>query len=253
MMRTISRLPLQPLILILRFILLQQLFLTRQTTAFSILRKTFYNNYNYHLGAHRHDNHDLSLSGPVTAVSLSSMSSSATITITSGTLGDIMTGGLTTDTGSGGTLANQFNITSPMDRILVTANGNLQRIVSSWYDAPVHVVVQYCHFHPDQQYWERSVQLQIHNNTILCTAQSNITIHSGHCQQLVQTGQVGLGQLFRHLNRLPTFTLIEAGYHQGGLWRRYQLICQEITCDIVEHFVPNMWDFGDTALTNRLA
>lgn len=161
-----------------------------------------------------------------------------------------MTGGLTTDTGSGGSLAHQFNITSSMDRILVTANGNLQRIVSSWYDAPVHVVVQYCHYHPDQQYWQRSVQLQVHNNTILCTAQSNITIHNDHCQQLVQTGQVGLGQLFRHLNRLPTFTLIEAGYHQGGLWRQYQLNCQEITCDIVEQFVPNMWELGDNKLTN---
>jgi hypothetical protein len=48
----------------------------------------------------------------------------------------------------GGTLQSQFGskITnlSPLDRIALTSNGNLQRIFSSYYDAPVHVHVDSC-------------------------------------------------------------------------------------------------------------
>jgi hypothetical protein len=51
-------------------------------------------------------------------------------------------------TSIGGTLTSQFgqkvpNL-SPLDRIALTANGNLQRIFSSFYDAPVHVHVNHC-------------------------------------------------------------------------------------------------------------
>jgi hypothetical protein len=41
----------------------------------------------------------------------------------------------------GGTLAARFGIVSPLDRMALTANGNLQRLFSSYYDAPIHVVV----------------------------------------------------------------------------------------------------------------
>ncbi len=59
-----------------------------------------------------------------------------------------VSGGLVTSTG--GNLQTQFGgkITnpplSPMERIALTANGNLQRIFSSYYDAPVHVNVDHC-------------------------------------------------------------------------------------------------------------
>ena len=49
---------------------------------------------------------------------------------------------------AGGTLQSQFghkiSNLSPIDRIALTANGNMQRIVSSFYDAPVHVYVERC-------------------------------------------------------------------------------------------------------------
>ena len=51
-------------------------------------------------------------------------------------------------TSTGGTLTSQFGHKipdlSPLDRIALTANGNLQRIFSSFYDAPVHVHVDRC-------------------------------------------------------------------------------------------------------------
>jgi len=84
-----------------------------------------------------------------------------------GTLGDIMAGSAASDsagcqrnaninlnqvavidglvTKEGGELNSKFGCAfSPMERIALTANGNLQRIFSSYYDAPVHVHVHSC-------------------------------------------------------------------------------------------------------------
>ncbi len=92
----------------------------------------------------------------------------------SGTLGDIMSGPTAPDTKQtlnstplsspssstninnkkvidglvtkeGGELNTRFNCNfSPMERIALTSNGNLQRIFSSYYDAPVHVHIDFC-------------------------------------------------------------------------------------------------------------
>lgn len=81
-----------------------------------------------------------------------------------GTLGDIMaeSGSLETNnnadtnpsqtavvdglvTKEGGELNEKFGCNfTPMERIALTANGNLQRIFSSYYDAPIHVHVDSC-------------------------------------------------------------------------------------------------------------
>ena len=61
----------------------------------------------------------------------------------------------------GGTLASRFGITSPLDRMALTANGNLQRIFSSYYDAPVHVVVDKC-VQTSPELWDRVVHLTVH-------------------------------------------------------------------------------------------
>jgi hypothetical protein len=170
-----------------------------------------------------------------------------------GTLGDIMSdgsgGGLLVTNDAGGSLAVRFGIVSQLDRMLLTANGNLQRLVSSYYDAPVHVVVDHCHQHhcpqdddSEKREWDRLVHLTVHN-VIFCRAHATIQVHDETCQTLVETGQVGLGQLFRYLDRLPTFVLLDAGYNtDGGLWRRYELNCNELSCEIREDFVPNMWE-----------
>lgn len=74
-------------------------------------------------------------------------------------------------TSTGGTLERQFgskisNLT-PLDRIALTANGNLQRIVSSFYDAPVHIHVDRCErrneFDTDSDaVWDRTVHLSVY-------------------------------------------------------------------------------------------
>jgi hypothetical protein len=86
-------------------------------------------------------------------------------TVGAGTLGDIMAGsapntGLQNNadknpsqraiidglvTKEGGELNAKFGCQfTPMERIALTANGNLQRIFSSYYDAPIHVHVDSC-------------------------------------------------------------------------------------------------------------
>jgi hypothetical protein len=69
-------------------------------------------------------------------------------------------------TTAGGTIQSQFGHKvpglSPLERIALTANGNLQRIFSSYYDAPVHVHVD----KSDQvkslgSVWHRTVDLSV--------------------------------------------------------------------------------------------
>jgi hypothetical protein len=68
------------------------------------------------------------------------------ITVDRSDVRKLTSSGLVTSTG--GTLTAQFgqkiSNLSPLDRIALTANGNLQRIFSSFYDAPVHVHIEKC-------------------------------------------------------------------------------------------------------------
>lgn len=162
----------------------------------------------------------------------------------------IPTSGLVTD--SGGTLQRSFGrkaqgYLTPLERIALTANGNLQRIFSSYYDAPVHILVQRCERqqnqgqHDEVAVWHRQVLLTVHSQNF-CTASSIITVHDPQCIQLVETGKVGIGQLFRHLDKLPSFELLDVGRsHEGGMWRQYCLACKELTCHITETFEPDAW------------
>ncbi|KAL7569988.1 hypothetical protein ACA910_017037 [Epithemia clementina (nom. ined.)] len=223
-------------------------------------------------------------------------------------------------------LAQLYGFHNPLDRMVLTANGNLQRLIASYYDAPVSVVVQYCtprppaptgrsttttaaaaaageyhrengqdqdhlnddndddHDHDQQaKQWDRVVRLTVLNQTF-CTATSVITVRDPYCVTLVDSGQVGLGQLFRYLNRLPEFSLLQAGRriaqwssssssslsslsnpnrpsnhsHNGssirqnknshssssGFWREYTLECPELSCRIREEFIPGLWELN---------
>ena len=78
---------------------------------------------------------------------------------------------------------------------------------------------------------------------VFCTATSVIQVTSPQCVQLVESGEVGIGQLFRYLDRLPTFCLLEVGrVHNGCLWRKYLLSSNELSCLIHEVFTANAWE-----------
>jgi hypothetical protein len=83
--------------------------------------------------------------------------------------------------------------------------------------------------------------------------QSNIHIiqvHSPKCVKLIEDGTIGIGQLFKHMKKLPTFLLLDAGRAggsiqselNGGIWRTYKLQCEEITCLICEEFHHDVWN-----------
>jgi hypothetical protein len=205
-----------------------------------------------------------------------------------GTLGDIMSPSNSMDendqilfrdglvTKESQSLAQAYQIHNPLDRMAITANGNLQRLFSSYYDTPVTVQVEYCrqrqqsHRHQQQQLevqnsttisasvaaiWERQVLLQIFNNQTFCTATSLVVVHQEQVEQLIESGVVGIGQLFRHFNVLPEFALVTAGpTSQGGFWRNYTLTSDQlITCHIHEVFCPNVWNLKPWRLSNNLS
>jgi hypothetical protein len=201
---------------------------------------------------------------------VSSQSDTDTKMAEAGTLGDIMSrvdgaaaasstlsdivdrrDGLVTSSIRTGTLASRYGIEHPLDRMALTANGNLQRLVSSYYDAPVKVLVDYCrpiqdsNLHLKAKQWDRLVHLNVHNQTF-CKAHSIITVYDPLCQKLVESGEVGLGQLFRYLDILPEFELQNAGPYPketgGGFWREYTLKCTELSCSIHEDFRQGIWD-----------
>ena len=195
-------------------------------------------------------------------------------------------------------LAQHYGFDNPLDRMVLTSNGNLQRLISSYYDSTVSVHVHHCT--PRRQApphvasptpsaasssipspvvtWDRVVHLQVWDQTF-CTATSVITVRDPLCVTLVESGQVGLGQLFRYLDLLPEFELVHAGHYYdtepdntnknnnhntrtgagnnnnnnhkappptphgggGGFWREYTLECPELSCRIREDFVPGLW------------
>ena len=214
-------------------------------------------------------------------------SSSIQQSVGAGTFGDIMSqpnngqadllfrdGLVTSETYS---LEDIYGISNPLDRMAVTANGNLQRLFSSYYDAPVVVEMVHCmrkqqHQQDDDDeddvnvnvnsnnndgtasihaVWDRRVLLKIFNQTF-CTADSVIVVHSQEVEDLVESGKVGIGQLFRHFNILPEFNLLEAGLTPtttngdggGGFWRYYTLESDLVTCSIREVFCNDVWNLS---------
>lgn len=179
-----------------------------------------------------------------------------------GTFGDIMSptindadllfqdGLVTSETYS---LADIYGISNPLDRMAVTANGNLQRLFSSYYDAPVAVEMVHCTRRDDRTttasngpaVWDRKVLLKLFGDQTFCTADSVVLVHSREVEDLVESGKVGIGQIFRHFNILPEFTLLAAGpTTKGGFWRNYTLESDLVTCSIHEVFCEGVWELS---------
>ncbi|KAG5178349.1 hypothetical protein JKP88DRAFT_80238, partial [Tribonema minus] len=146
---------------------------------------------------------------------------------------------------------------TPMERVVLTANGNLQRIISSYYNAPVDVHIHQCDRQGEHVY-ERLVTLSV-GGVQFCEAKSIVVLHSDACIEAVETKSVGIGQLFRHLDTLPAFTLLSVGQHQpspssqtdtgasptssiSGIWRIYDLESKHLSCRIQEKFADNLFD-----------
>ena len=172
--------------------------------------------------------------GATTASAHSSERESFTVTLGADNFGDIM-GGCETHVMLGGSF-------TPMERVVLTANGNLQRIMSAYYGSPVTVQVKKCQkVENSSMLYDREVDL-VSSGRVFCTAVGKIQLLDGSCVDAVESKKIGVGQLFRYLGALPRFVLHEAGRKEGGiLWRRYSLSCDQLTCEFIETFAPDFW------------
>ena len=143
----------------------------------------------------------------------------------------------------------QFGRFGPLERVLLTANGNLQRIVSSYYDADVSVAVIHCTERSLQRgerdvvaAFDREAHLSVHGS-VFCVAKSDVWLHTPESVAMVSSGEIGIGQLFRQGNILPRFTLLDAGKSDddGSFWRKYELASDVVSCVIHEQFTADIF------------
>ena len=98
---------------------------------------------------------------------------------------------------------------SPIERVLLSANGNLQRLVSSYLNSHVSVTVKHS-TKKSHGVYEREVALLAQGQEF-GVATSTVTLSRDDCIDAVDRRGVAIGQMFRHLNIMPRFTLHRFG------------------------------------------
>ncbi|KAB5596408.1 Branched-chain alpha-keto acid dehydrogenase E1-alpha subunit [Ceratobasidium theobromae] len=138
-----------------------------------------------------------------------------------------------------------------LERITLTAKGELQRILSAYFCSPISI----------QRIWEtpasgpvasaspetaitqtRRVNLMCEGH-VVCVCISAIKITNREAARLFLEEKFGIGQMFRRLGKPPAFQLISVGVDpspvdksQEILWRTYKLWTEGFECEIKEVF-----------------
>nr|CAG8529138.1 6888_t:CDS:2 [Entrophospora candida] len=148
-----------------------------------------------------------------------------------------------------------------LERICLTANGNLQRILSSWFNKTIEIkiiksMLVSSHKSNNLVYgstilrkYDREVNLMC-DGVILCNAKSNIILNDEEIIDLIENQGVGIGQLFRYLDKLPSFKLHSIGRTLNTWWREYTLKISGVECNIKEVFPNNIFE-NDWLLNNN--
>ncbi|KAJ1804332.1 hypothetical protein LPJ56_006756, partial [Coemansia sp. RSA 2599] len=132
---------------------------------------------------------------------------------------------------------------NPVQRIMLMANGNLQRVLSAYYNMPVSVEVLLNEASDARQLKERRLPIRfdrvinlVCNGTVVCTATSTVDLLTDKAADLVIGQGVGIGQLFRYMNVLPTFLLRAAQLSDddSSFERVYELRSDDVVCKITE-------------------
>ena len=129
---------------------------------------------------------------------------------------------------------------TPQQRLLLTANGNVQRILSSFYCKPLQLYVAVNHKR-DSSVYDRQAAMLLDGRQLML-AKSVIFVTDERWAALIESKAVDVGGLFRHFSELPTFTLHSAGRGPDFLWRQYQLKASGMTCEINETFSLDVFD-----------
>ncbi|KAG0203353.1 hypothetical protein BGX28_004350 [Mortierella sp. GBA30] len=138
---------------------------------------------------------------------------------------------------------------SGSERILLTANGNLQRLISAYFNKTVTVTIlenTEVPLSPDEDpaviaRFQREVNL-LCNNKVVCNAKSRVLIKDQKVHDLVVKNGVGIGQIFRYLDRLPSFELHGLGRTDKTFWREYSLRIPGVDCRLLEVLPSALFD-----------
>ncbi|KAF9109090.1 hypothetical protein BGX27_008017 [Mortierella sp. AM989] len=138
---------------------------------------------------------------------------------------------------------------SGFERILLTANGNLQRLISAYFNKTVSVEIlenTQVPLKTDEDpsviaRFQREVNL-LCNNKIVCNAKSQVLIKDQEVYDLVVDKGVGIGQIFRYLDKLPSFELHGLGRTEKAFWREYSLKIKGVDCRLLEVLPSSLFD-----------
>jgi hypothetical protein len=184
-----------------------------------------------------------------------------------------------------------------LERIALSAQGDLQRVLSAFFARPIVIALVYSHTvcqassksaaelitnptpsiiasaSPSSPIVQtRQVHLQCAGK-IVCTATSTVRVTSPECAYLFLQEKYAIGQMFRRLEKVPAFELLEVGLgpvddndkDPGALsttkdkksiqlWRKYTLTIPDFECEILEVFPSReMFLKGDSWLTGEYA
>ncbi|KAG1854152.1 hypothetical protein DFJ58DRAFT_727946 [Suillus subalutaceus] len=153
--------------------------------------------------------------------------------------------------------------TTGLERIMLAAQGDLQRLLSSYFGHPIFIELIYAHCssrltpasleNPITQ--SRQVHLVCSSCTV-CIATSTVTITSPQCERLFLDEKFPIGQTFRRLNRTPKFSLLnvetKAINGKRELRRTYKLETEGFVAEILEVFPDrDMFVRGEAWLMER--
>lgn len=129
---------------------------------------------------------------------------------------------------------------SPLQRMLLTATGTLQGMLSAYFGEEVKVEVQEQRYDHDLKAFKRSVNL-VTNSQMVCQADSALSVTRSDVRDAVEQQQVGIGQILEQLGIRPSFSLVEVGRVSTHFWRMYQLEAPGVIYRITESFPRELY------------
>merc|ERR1719223_1362075 len=122
----------------------------------------------------------------------------------------------------------------------VTANGNVERLISAFYALPVTNVVMLNH-RQDDSVLDRQISMLIDRREVM-SAKSTIFFTDRKWHVKAESEGVPIGSLFRAFNEMPTFHLRSTGKAHSYFWRVYTLAASGMTCEITETFPDDAFE-----------
>jgi len=154
-----------------------------------------------------------------------------------------------------------------IERIMLSAQGDLQRLLSSFFARPITVALIYSDTtspkdsNPGPTIQSRQVHL-LCGSRVVCKATSTVRITSPECARLFLKEKYAIGQVFREVGKVPRFELVSVGsgpendtakveVGKRQLWRKYLLDIEGFECEILEVFPDReMFVLGEDWLAN---